>query len=182
MSKYDCPRHLIWVPYVTAHVYYLTKSTARYLTDHHHRQETVLVSKGIIIWNTYMHLHLLWWSLHTLRSIINFLIWPALHWILAGIMLLYTCTLIKGGCTCSIPVRRMMLWILRGERGRSTQTRRNDGCPLEGIDTWHEHKSDTYQNHSRNDSCPLEGIDTCQVCLLCTTSGSRRNGCPSMNH
>ena len=119
MSKYDCPRHLIWVPYVTAHVYYLTKSTARYLTDHHHRQETVLVSKGIIIWNTYMHLHLLWWSLHTLRSIINFLIWPALHWILAGIMLLYTCTLIKGGCTCSIPVRRMMLWILRGEWGRS---------------------------------------------------------------
>jgi len=119
MSKYDCPRHLIWVPYVTAHVYYLTKSTARYLTDHHHRQETVLVSKGIIIWNTYMYLHLLWWSLHTLRCIINFLIWPALHWILTGIMLLYNCTLIKGGCTCSIPVRRMMLWILRGERGRS---------------------------------------------------------------
>ena len=39
-------------------------------------------------------------SLHTLRSIINLLIWPALHWILTGIMLLYNCTLIKGGCTC----------------------------------------------------------------------------------
>ena len=58
-------------------------------------------------------------SLHTLRSIINLLIWPALHWILTGIMLLYNSTLIKGGCTCSVPVRRMMLWILRGERGRS---------------------------------------------------------------
>ena len=92
---------------------------ATWPTDQYHRQETVLVSKGIIIWNTYMYLHFPWWSLHTLRSIINFLIWPALHWILAGIMLLYACTLIKGGCTCSIPVRRMMLWILRGERGRS---------------------------------------------------------------
>ena len=87
------------------------------LTDHHNRQETVLVSKDIIIWNIYASAFP--YFLHALRTTINFLIWPALHWILTGIMLLYNCTLIKGGCTCSIPVRRMMLWILRGERGRS---------------------------------------------------------------
>ena len=34
----------------------------------------------------------------------------------------------------------------------------------------------------RNEDSPLKGIDTCRICLLCTTSGSRHYGCPSMNH
>ena len=63
------------------------------LTDHHNRQETVIVSKDIIIWNIYASAFP--YFLHALRTTINFLIWPALHWILTGIMLLYNSTMNK---------------------------------------------------------------------------------------
>ena len=47
----------------------------------------------------------------------------------------------------------------RLDRARLNRLCRNDGCPLEGIDTF-IFVARIENRHCRNDGCPLEGIDT----------------------